>query len=123
MAEEYVPKTAIVTPFGLYEFIRMPFGLKNSAQAFQRLMDSIFGSIPYVFIYLDDILIASKSRSEHFEHLRAVFSLLEENGLVVNGAKCELGVEELIFLGHKVTTQGILPLQERVASSRESIGN
>ena len=77
-------------------------------------MDSIFGSIPYAFVYLDDILIASKSRTDHFIHLREVFSLLEENGLVVNGAKCELGVSELVFLGHQVTTQGILPLQERV---------
>ena len=95
MAEEDIAKTAIVTPFGLYEFLRMPFGRKNSAQAFQRIMDSIFGELPYAFVYLDDILIASKSRQEHFVHLRKVFSLLEENGLAVNFKKCELGVKEL----------------------------
>ena len=114
MADEDIPKTAIITPFGLFEFLRMPFGLKNSAQAFQRLMDSIFGEIPYVFVYLDDILIASKSRQEHFEHLRQVFALLAENGLVVNGKKCELGADRLEFLGHHVTPSGILPMAERV---------
>ena len=56
-------------------------------------MDSIFGEIPYAFVYLDDILIASKSRQEHFVHLWQVFSLLEENGLAVNFKKCELGVK------------------------------
>ena len=59
MAEEDVCKTAIITPFGLFEFLRMPFGLKNAAQAFQRLMDSTFGDISYAFVYLDDILVAS----------------------------------------------------------------
>ena len=75
----------------------MPFGLKNSAQAFQRLMDLIFGDIPFAFVYLDDILIASRTRREHFEHLRQVFTLLEANGLAVNHKKCELGVERLEF--------------------------
>ena len=114
MAEGDIPKTAIITPFGLFEFLRMPFGLKNSAQAFQRLMDSVFGNIPFVFVYLDDVLIASKDRRQHFEHLREVFALLEENGLAVNLKKCELGVDKLDFLGHHVTPEGILPMQDRV---------
>ena len=114
MAEADVPKTAIITPFGLYEFLRMPFGLKNSAQAFQRLMDSIFGNVPFVFVYLDDVLVASRNRQEHFEQLRQVFALLEENGLAVNVKKCELGVDHLDFLDHHVTPSGILPMQDRV---------
>ena len=56
-----VCKTAIVTPFGLFEFLSMPFGLKNTAQTFQRLMDRIFKGLPFVFIYLDDVLVASSS--------------------------------------------------------------
>ena len=87
MAKEDVPKTAIITPFSLFEFLRMPFGLKNSVQAFQRLMDSVFGDIPYAFVYLDDVLVASASRREYFQHLRQVFALLEENGLAVNMKK------------------------------------
>ena len=55
MAPEDVPKTAIFTPFGLFEFLRMPFGLKNAAQAFQRLMDGILRDIKFAFVYLDDL--------------------------------------------------------------------
>ena len=58
--------------------------------------------------------MASKTRSEHFENLRQVFALLEENGLAVNAKKCELGVETLDFLGHRVTPTGILPMPDRV---------
>jgi len=60
-----VPKTAVITPFGLFEFLRMPFGLKNAAQMFQRLMDSVLRDLPFVFVYLDDILVASASVEEH----------------------------------------------------------
>ena len=64
-----VQKTAIITPFGLFEFLRMPFGLKNAAQAFQRLMDLVCAGLDFVFAYLDDILIASQTKAEHKEHL------------------------------------------------------
>ena len=73
MAPEDIPKTVIITPFGLYEFVRMPFGLKNSAQTFQRLMDSVCRDLDGVVVYIDDILIASKSRKQHVEHLHALF--------------------------------------------------
>ena len=63
MSEEDVKKTAIITPFGLNEFLRMPFGLKNTAQAFQRLMNGVLGGMDRVFVYLDDILVASSSLS------------------------------------------------------------
>ncbi len=73
MAEEDIPKTAICTPFGLFEYIFMPFGLKNAAQTFQRLMDRLFCHLPFVFVYLDDILIASKDPTQHI-HTCAWFS-------------------------------------------------
>ena len=92
----------------------MPFGLKNSAQAFQRLMDSIFGSRPFVFVYLDDLLIASRSPTEHKAHLWEVFELLHQNGLFINKSKCLLGVSSLSFLGHKVSKDGISPMPERI---------
>ena len=76
-----VPKTAVITPFGLFEFLRMPMGLKNAAQAFQRLMDLVCAGLDFVFVYLDDILIASKSETQHLEHLKMLFDRLEENGL------------------------------------------
>ena len=65
VASEDVHKTAIITPFGLYEFLRTPFGHKNAAQAFQRLMDAVCRGLEFVFVYLDDILIASRDTAEH----------------------------------------------------------
>lgn len=69
-------KTAVITPFGLFEFLRMPFGLKNAAQTFQRLMDVVLRNLSFVFVYLDDILVASASKAEHLSHLRLLFSRL-----------------------------------------------
>ena len=109
-----VPKTAVITPFGLFEFVRMPMGLKNAAQAFQRLMDSVCADLDFVFVYLDDILIASESEAQHLEHLGLLFDRLEENGLVVKAEKCLLGVPEIDFLGHRVSRDGILPLPAKV---------
>ena len=84
MAPEDIPKTAIITPFGLYEFLRMPFGLKNSAQAFQRLMDGVLRGLDFVFVYLDDILVASPNPDKHLQDLRAVLQQLTSNGLSIN---------------------------------------
>ena len=87
-----VPKTAVITPFGLFEFLRMfPFGLKGAAQTFQRLMDSVLRDMPFLFVDLDDILVASASADDHLMHLRQLFGRLSEHGLIVNPAKCEFG--------------------------------
>ncbi|KAL6483353.1 hypothetical protein MHYP_G00082250 [Metynnis hypsauchen] len=101
-----VPKTAVITPFGLFEFLRMPFGLKNTAQMFQRLMDSILRDLPFLFVYLDDILVASVSRSEHLHHLRLLFERLSQHGLIINPAKCQFGLHTVDFLGHRITSSG-----------------
>ena len=69
-----IRKTAICTPFGLFEFRRMPFGLRNAGNTFQRMMDRILAGLSFVFCYLDDIIIASRDEQEHLEHLREVFS-------------------------------------------------
>ena len=64
-----IPKTAIITPFGLYEYVRMPFGLRNAAQTFQRFMDEVLRGIPFAYAYVDDVLIASHTLEEHERHL------------------------------------------------------
>ncbi|GFR58809.1 Pol polyprotein [Elysia marginata] len=87
MAPSSIPKTAVVTPFGLWEFLRMPFGLKNTAQSFQRLMDGVLRDISFAFVYLDDILVASHSTKEHSQHLQQLSKLLSANGLVINKTK------------------------------------
>jgi transposase InsO family protein len=94
----------------------MPFGLKNAGMTFQRLMDKIFFDIPFAFIYLDDLLVASKSPEEHHIHLREVFHRLHTNGLVLNLDKCLFGQQTIEFLGHNVSAAGVSPLPGRVAA-------
>ena len=65
MAAEDIPKTAIITPFGMFEFLRLPFGLRNTGNTFQRMMDQILGNLPYCFVYIDDILVFSPNLSSH----------------------------------------------------------
>ena len=109
-----IPKTAVITPFGLFEFLRMPFGLKNAAQTFQRLMDTVLRDLPFLFIYLDDILVASSSRAEHLAHLRTLFERLNQHGLIINPAKCQFGQDTIDFLGHRITRDGAVPLPAKV---------
>ena len=71
-----MPKTAICLPFGLFEFIQMPFGLKNAGQTFQRMMDNALGDLDFRFVYMDDLLVASKDKVEHVEHLWVIFQML-----------------------------------------------
>jgi hypothetical protein len=114
MAAQGVAKTAIITPFGLFEYHFMPFGLRNAAQTFQRFMDSLFKHLPFVLCYLDDIIIASHTLEEHHEHLRQIFTTLQENGLQINPAKCVFAAAAVEFLGHQVDQHSVRPLQRHV---------
>ena len=117
--ESGIPKTAISTPFGLSEFVRMPFGLKNAAQTFQRLMDSVTSKLSGVFVYLDDVLVASPTPEQHELDLRQLFAALARFGLVLNKSKCVFGVKKLQFLGHMVSEKGIWPLQDKVEAVQQ----
>ena len=117
--ESDVPKTAVITPFGLYEYVAMPFGLRNAGATFQRLMNTILQDLPYVFCYVDDILVYSPDEESHREHLHAVFTKLRDAGLVVNKEKCVLGQRQVDFLGHRITAEGISPLPERVKDIKD----
>ena len=86
-SKEDIAKTAIITPFGLWEFLRMPFGLRGVAQTFQHFMDRVTQGLRNVFVYIDDILIASSSDAEHEEDLHALFKCLAEHGLIIKKAK------------------------------------
>ena len=77
-----IPKTAIATPFGLFEFLKMPFDLRNTAQTFQRLIDQVLRGLPFTYAYIDNLLITSSSADEHKHHLRAVFQCLDCRNLV-----------------------------------------
>ncbi|CAH8497729.1 unnamed protein product [Dicrocoelium dendriticum] len=102
-----IPTTAVITPFGLFEFLRMPFGLCNAAQTFQRFIHDVTRGQDFAYAYLDDILVASSSEQEHLEHLRALFQRLTQRGVTVNPTKCELGKSTVEFLGHVVSSSGI----------------
>jgi hypothetical protein len=102
-----IPKTAVVTPFGLYEFTRMPFGLRNAGSTFQRLKDRVLNGLPFAFCYLDHIIVASLLHDQHVMHLRQLFSRLHTAGLVVNAEKCTLAVSTIDFLGHRITGKGM----------------
>ena len=84
-------KTAITTPFGTFVFKYSTFGLKNSGATFQRLMDIIFGEFSNAIVYVDDILVFSKSHAEHMQHLKQVLDICRKNGLVLHANKCTLG--------------------------------
>jgi len=109
-----IPKTAITTPFGLLEFRRMPFGLRNAAQTFQRFMDQVLRGLEFCYVYIDDVLIASRTPQEHKVHLRLVLQRFVQYGILINPMKCLLGVNELQFLGHQVNKDGIAPLTSQV---------
>ena len=114
-----IPKTAISTPFGLFEFVRMPFGLRNAAQSFQRFMDQVLRGLDFCYIYIDDLLVASASPDQHMEHLRLVFERLRHYGMIINPQKCKFGVASVEFLGHLVDSTGIHPLQDKVQAIRD----
>ena len=118
MHRDHIQKTAIITPFGLFEFVRMPFGLKNSAQAFQRLMDGVLRGLPFLFVYLDDILVASPNIATHVLHVRQLLQRLSSAGLAINRDKCVFGVPSVTFLGHTVSSRGIRPLDTKVSAIR-----
>ena len=109
-----IPKTAVITPFGLFEFLRMPFDLRNAAQTFQRFIDRVMHGLPFCYAYIDGLLVASSSPEEHQQHLRQVFQRLSEHGIIINPSKCRFGVSELEFLGHNVSAQGIRPADGKV---------
>ena len=98
----------------MFEFLRMPFGLRNAAQTFQRFIDQVLHGLDFVYTYIDDLLIASYNEDDHESHLRTLFERLEQYGVVVNPAKCELGVPSLQFLGHRINQHGIQPLDVKV---------
>ena len=92
MHPESVTKTAFRVPWGLYEFTRMPQGLMNSPSTFQRIMEMIFGdlNLSELILYLDDLLVFSKTLPEHLDRLGKVFQRLQQHVLKLNAAKCQL---------------------------------
>lgn len=105
MSEKDIEKTAFITPSGLYEFLRMPFGLKEAPATFQRLMNKILREHinKMCILYLDDILIFSTTLEEHEQSLSKIFNILKEHNLKIQADKCSFLKQDTEFLGHVLT--------------------
>ena len=108
VAPEDIPKTAIITPFGLYEYLCIPVGLKNATQAFQRLIDTVFQNVDCVFVYF------CSSYKEHVRNLQTVCQQLKTFGLTIQLDKRLFGVSSIQFLGHQITANDSVPLPSKV---------
>ena len=109
-----VHKTAVTTPFSLFNFTRTPFGLRNYGQTFQHFIDHVTRGLDFVFVYLDDLLVTSPDHKTHKKHLRIIFARLAEYGIIIGPEKCKFCTTELSFLGHHVCAEGISPLPSAV---------
>ena len=112
-----IPKTAFRTPLGHFEWRVMPFGLCNAPATFQNAMNNLFGHRigKYVLVYMDDILIFSKTKEEHIQHLNEVLTLLEQHKYYVNKKKCHFFQTEIKFLGHTVSAHGLQVDPDKIA--------
>lgn len=102
-------KTAFITPFGMYKFLRIPFGLRNAPATFQRMMDRFRNSLVHVkiLVYLDDLIILSQTFEQHLTDLQEVLDRLHEYNLTVNKEKCNWCCSKVSYLGHYITAQGL----------------
>ena len=107
-------KTSVKTMWGSFQFCRMPMGLCNAAQTFQKLMDYTLQDLEGLFIYLDDVLIYAKDQEEHDQRLEALLERLQSAGLAIAPEKSVFAVDELDFVGYRLTRQGIKPLAKKV---------
>lgn len=121
LSPESVPLTSFVTPHGQFEFLRMPFGLRNAPSVFQRFVNSIFRKLidsNQILIYMDDIMIATHDIEEHLSILNEVFQLIREHGLQLKLSKCKFFLEQVDYLGYRVDSSGIQPNPENLEAVR-----
>ncbi len=106
-----IQKTAITTPFGSFEYLRMPFGLMNAGATFQRKVDRAVVDLEAGFAFVDDMGVASHNVEEHAIHLCQLFTRLREHS-----EKCVFGASSIQFLGHHLSAEGVEPLPENVSA-------
>ena len=121
MESESREHTAFVTYGGLYEFLVLPFGLTGAPSTYQRLMECVLRNLTYkiCLIYLDDILVYSKTFEDHLSHLRQVFDRLHHANLKLKPSKCKFACPKVKYLGHVVSPEGIAPDDDKIAAVRD----
>jgi hypothetical protein len=121
MENDSIDKTAFVTRYGQFEYLVMPFGLRNAPSSFQRIMNLVLGDLvdSCCVVYLDDILIYSKTREEHAEHLRKVLDRLNHYGLLCNMKKSKFYCSEVRYLGFKISNNTVHVDEEKIEVIKE----
>jgi len=111
-------KTAFITPFGLFQYERLPFGLSGAPATFQRFMQRLFSEklFEILIIYLDDLLVFSQTFEEHLQHLDYVFTTIKKHGLKLKPSKCQLFRDEVPYLGHVISAEGVATDPEKVSA-------
>ena len=119
MHPQSIAKTAFSTPDGHYEFLRLPFGLKNAPADFSRLMFQALGHLPFIQIYLDDITVHSKTFEEHMEHLDTLLTRLKALNLKINFSKCSWLQTKIKLLGHLVSKDSVEMDPDKIVAIKE----
>ena len=121
MTARAIERSAFITPRGTYVYLRMPFGLCNAPGTFQRTMNEIFADIinRWMMVYVDDVIIFTKTFQEHLDTIREVFNKLKKRGLFIKPSKCSFAQFSAKFLGHIVDAQGNHPDPDKVKAVKE----
>ena len=112
--KQSIKKTAFCTPFGKYEYLKVPFGLAQAPSCFQKLMNKVLKGLNFAVAYLDDILIFSNTAEEHLKQIQIVIDRLKAAQLKLKKSKCSFFKKELYYLGHLLIIEGVKPQIEKV---------
>ena len=112
--QDAIKKTAFVTPFGTYEYMKVCFGLAQAPTYFQNLMNKVLNGLHFTLAHLDDVIISSETKDQHLKHIQIVLTGLKQANLKLKKSKCAFFKKELHYLGHLLTTDGIKPQTEKI---------
>jgi hypothetical protein len=119
--DEDIHKTTFKTRYGHYEFVVVPFGLTNAPTTFMCLMNNVLSKFleRFVLVFIDDILIYSKNKEDHEEHLRLVLHVLREHQIYAKFSKCDFFKKQVHYLGHVITKEGVAVYPKKIRSIME----
>lgn len=120
LTEESIPKTAFTTPFGKWEFVKVPFGLTQAPAYFMALINQVLeGCHAFAIVYMDDILVFSDNEESHLLHLAEIFKRLKKARLKIKLSKCSFFKKHLHYLGHIISPEGIMPMEDKLAAIKD----